>query len=173
MSCFEEPWRRGKRVLRTFSCPSLAIINFQLACTTASGFAVLDGGSRLHYLCRPLPEHHAPYVRFNDGACDSNGRFFAESIHSKDQGIPGQLWMYDPDTAECKVVDEGPFTVSNHASLIDGQLAQRCRTQMDLVGVRARKPCKHDISAAVRVSQEALQVLYGLARQSHLRLRFR
>ncbi|KAF8560433.1 regucalcin [Imleria badia] len=81
-----------------------------LACMTASGFAVLDGGSRLHHLCKPLPEHHAPYVRFNDGACDSNGRFFAGSIHSKDQGIPGQLWMYDPVTAECKVVDERPFT---------------------------------------------------------------
>ncbi|KAG6381250.1 regucalcin [Boletus reticuloceps] len=81
-----------------------------LACTTASGFAVLDEGSALRHLRKPLPEHHTPYVRFNDGACDSKGRFFAGSIHSKDQGIPGQLWMYDPDTGECKVVDEGPFT---------------------------------------------------------------
>ncbi|KAF8140179.1 regucalcin [Boletus edulis] len=84
-----------------------------LACTTASGFAVLEEGSTLRHLRKPLPEHHTPYVRFNDGACDSKGRFFAGSIHSKDQGIPGQLWMYDPDTGECKVVDEGPFTDSN------------------------------------------------------------
>ncbi|KAI9572890.1 regucalcin [Boletus coccyginus] len=95
------------------TCLALRSHGEGLACTTASGFAVLDGGSRPHHLCKPLPEHHAPYVRFNDGACDSNGRFFAGSIHSKDQGIPGQLWMYDPDTSECKVVDEGPFTDSN------------------------------------------------------------
>ncbi|KAG8219879.1 SMP-30/Gluconolaconase/LRE-like region-domain-containing protein [Butyriboletus roseoflavus] len=70
----------------------------------------MDRGSILRYLCKPLPEHHAHHVRFNDGACDRNGRFFAGTIHSKDQGIPGQLWMYDPGTSECKVVDEGPFT---------------------------------------------------------------
>jgi len=104
---------------------SLVTTIFQLACTTASGFAVLDGGSKPHYLCRPLPEHHAPYVRFNDGACDSNGRFFAGSIHSKDKGIPGQLWMYDPDTSECKVVDEGPFTVSSGTCFIAVELTQR------------------------------------------------
>ena len=88
---FEEPWRRGERAPRIFPC-SVTII-FQLACTTASGFAVLDGGSRPHHLCKPLPEYHATYV---DGARDSNGHF--GSIHSKDQGIPGLLWMYDPDT---------------------------------------------------------------------------
>lgn len=118
MSCLEESW--GECGLQTFPCSTFVTAIFQLACTTGSGFAVLDGGSRLHYLSKPLPEHHAPYVRFNDGACDSKGRFFAGSIHSKDQGIPGQLWMYDPDTSECKVVDEGPFTVS-HACLMGGK----------------------------------------------------
>ncbi|KAF9240857.1 regucalcin [Melanogaster broomeanus] len=84
-----------------------------LACTTASGFALLEDGSRLRYLCRPFQEEHAPYTRFNDGACDSKGRFFAGSIQSKEHAIPGQLWMYDPVTSECRVVDEGPFTDAN------------------------------------------------------------
>ncbi|KAH7911958.1 regucalcin [Hygrophoropsis aurantiaca] len=84
-----------------------------LACTTAQGFAILEGNSRLQHLCKPLPQDHVPHVRFNDGACDSSGRFFAGSVFSKEQGIPGQLWMYDPATSECIVVDEGPFTDSN------------------------------------------------------------
>ncbi|KAG9314435.1 hypothetical protein JVU11DRAFT_5232 [Chiua virens] len=92
------------------TCLALRDSGEGLACTTGSGFAVLDGGSKLHYLCKPLPERHIPYVRFNDGACDSKGRFFAGSLYSKEQDIPGQLWMYDPSTSECKVVDEGPFT---------------------------------------------------------------
>jgi SMP-30/Gluconolactonase/LRE-like region len=52
-----------------------------------------------------------PHIRFNDGACDSKGRFLAGTIYSKDQGIPGQLWRYDPADGSCVVVDEGPFTV--------------------------------------------------------------
>lgn len=85
---------------------------------------MLDGGSRLHHICKPLPEYHAPYVRFNDGACDKNGRFFVGTIHSKDRGIPGKLWMYDPATSECRIVDEGPFTVSYCASLFEVSLLE-------------------------------------------------
>ncbi|KAH7931081.1 hypothetical protein BV22DRAFT_999485 [Leucogyrophana mollusca] len=84
-----------------------------LACATAEGFALLEGNSRLRHLCKPLPQDHVPHIRFNDGACDSSGRFFAGSVYSKEHGIPGQLWMYDPETSECLVVDEGPFTDSN------------------------------------------------------------
>lgn len=52
-----------------------------------------------------------PYIRFNDGACDSKGRFFAGTVYSKQHGIPGKLYKYDPEEG-CTVVDEGPFTVS-------------------------------------------------------------
>lgn len=83
----------------------------QLACVASQGFAVLEGNSTLTYISQPLPKAHLPYIRFNDGACDSKGRFFAGTIHSKDQGIPGQLWRYDPADGSCVVVDEGPFTV--------------------------------------------------------------
>lgn len=65
----------------------------------------------MKYLSQPLPEAKAPHVRFNDGACDRQGRFFAGTICNKDKGIPGQLWRYDPMDGTCVVVDEGPFTV--------------------------------------------------------------
>jgi hypothetical protein len=65
----------------------------------------------LKYISQPLPKGHHPHIRFNDGACDSKGRFFAGTIYSKDKGLPGQLWRYDPADRSCVVVDEGPFTV--------------------------------------------------------------
>jgi len=83
----------------------------QLACVTSKGFALLEGNSTLKYINQPLPKSHMPHIRFNDGACDSKGRFFAGTIYSKDKGIPGQLWRYDPADGSCVVVDEGPFTV--------------------------------------------------------------
>jgi sugar lactone lactonase YvrE len=54
----------------------------------------------------------APYTRFNDGGCDSKGRFFAGTIYNKEHGIPGQLYRYDPSIMTAEVVDEGPFTAS-------------------------------------------------------------
>ncbi|KAJ8702707.1 hypothetical protein PTI98_001403 [Pleurotus ostreatus] len=84
-----------------------------LACTAAQGFATLDGKSRLSYLSKPLPDGFLPFVRFNDGGCDSRGRYFAGTIESKDPDIPGQLFRYDPSDGSCVAVDEGPFTDSN------------------------------------------------------------
>lgn len=86
--------------------------HLKLACVAAQGFALLPGDSTLTYLSRPLRKGWAPYTRFNDGACDSKGRFFAGSVWASDRGIPGQLWRYDPTDGTCVVVDEGPFTVS-------------------------------------------------------------
>jgi sugar lactone lactonase YvrE len=84
-----------------------------LACAAAQGFAVLEGNSVLKYLSKPLPSTHTPYTRFNDGACDSQGRFFAGTISSKEHNITGLLYRYDPADGSCVVVDEGPFTDSN------------------------------------------------------------
>ena len=83
----------------------------QLACCASKGFALLEGNSTLRYICRPLPREEEESIRFNDGACDSKGRFFAGTISSRDNGIPGQLWRYDPADDSCVVVDDGPFTV--------------------------------------------------------------
>ncbi|KAI0652254.1 regucalcin [Trametes meyenii] len=83
-----------------------------LACATTHGFAVIEG-SKLRYLCRPLPENFRPFTRFNDGACDPQGRFVAGTLYNKDHGIPGQLYVYDPVQDTCELLDPGPFTDSN------------------------------------------------------------
>ena len=85
------------------------------ACAAAQGFALIDPATRkLNYVSKPLPPDHAGFVRFNDGACDSRGRFFAGTIRSTDPYIPGQLYRYDPTTDAATLVDPGPFTVRKH-----------------------------------------------------------
>ncbi|KAF8078536.1 hypothetical protein FPV67DRAFT_1663259 [Lyophyllum atratum] len=71
---------------------------------------LLEGNSTLKYISQPLPIDDIPYTRFNDGGCDSKGRFFAGTIYSKEHGVPGKLYRYDPNDGTSKVVDEGPFT---------------------------------------------------------------
>ena len=63
------------------------------------------------YLRKPLPPQDTPFIRFNDGGCDSKGRFFAGTIYNKDKGISGKLYRYDPSIGSCEIVDKGPFTV--------------------------------------------------------------
>lgn len=99
---FEEP----------ISCLALRQNSAGLACAAAQGFALLDN-STLTYLNKPLSDEDAPFTRFNDGGCDSRGRFFAGTIYAKEHGIPGRLYRYDPLENHCEVVDEGPFTDSN------------------------------------------------------------
>ncbi|KIL70746.1 hypothetical protein M378DRAFT_183341 [Amanita muscaria Koide BX008] len=84
-----------------------------LACTTARGFAILERDSTVRYLHQPISSECLPYTRFNDGGCDSRGRFFAGTMYSAKRGVPGQLYRFDPESGECSVVDPGPFTDSN------------------------------------------------------------
>jgi len=84
-----------------------------LACTTSKGFAVIEANSTLRYLCQPIPPEHQPHTRFNDGACDSKGRYVAGTLYSPKHGVPGQLYLYDPEDHTGRVIDEGPFTDSN------------------------------------------------------------
>jgi len=84
-----------------------------LAGAATQGFALFEGNSMKEYISRPLPAEYQPYTRFNDGACDSKGRFFAGTIYDKDRGVPGQLWKYDPADGSCTVADPGPFTDGN------------------------------------------------------------
>ncbi|KDQ63636.1 hypothetical protein JAAARDRAFT_148178 [Jaapia argillacea MUCL 33604] len=95
------------------TCLALRPSGKGLACTTASGFALIETNSDLKYLYQPFSEEYREHVRFNDGACDSKGRFFAGSVYSKERSLPGLLWRYDPEDGTCVVVDEGPFTDSN------------------------------------------------------------
>ncbi|KAK7463669.1 hypothetical protein VKT23_005610 [Stygiomarasmius scandens] len=83
-----------------------------LACTTSKGFAVLSQSSIVH-LSQPLSAEEDAHCRFNDGTCDRQGRYFAGTVYSKDEQIPGKLWRFDPTNGSCVVIDEGPFTDSN------------------------------------------------------------
>lgn len=89
----------------------------QLACAAARGFAIIEGDSMLRYLATPLAPEDEPYTRFNDGACDSKGRFLAGTICSRERDVPGRLYMYDPHEDTCTLIDPGPFTVGNVYSL--------------------------------------------------------
>ncbi|KZV77481.1 regucalcin [Peniophora sp. CONT] len=83
-----------------------------LACTVESGFAVIEDGGTLKHFTQPIRPEKRPYTRFNDGACDSKGRFFAGTMFAPEQGIPGLLYRYDPEDKSCVIVDNG-FTHSN------------------------------------------------------------
>ncbi|PPQ88653.1 hypothetical protein CVT25_010229 [Psilocybe cyanescens] len=78
-----------------------------LACAAAQGFALLKGDSKISYLYKPLSSEYTPFTRFNDGGCDSKGRFFAGTLYNKEEGIPGQLYKYDPATSSCKIDSNG------------------------------------------------------------------
>ncbi|KIY71364.1 hypothetical protein CYLTODRAFT_450859 [Cylindrobasidium torrendii FP15055 ss-10] len=85
-----------------------------LACAATNGFGYLRDG-KLTYLVEPIPEDDRPFTRFNDGACDSRGRFFAGTLCSINPSHPvaGMLYRYSPLDGSCVVVDKGPFTDSN------------------------------------------------------------
>lgn len=77
-----------------------------------NGFAVIDdveGKPTLNYLARPLdhdPERSRAQ-RFNDGACDAKGRFFAGTLSmSSNSPYIGQLWCYDPSIGQAKLIDD-------------------------------------------------------------------
>ena len=69
------------------------------------------GKPTLRYLATPLDPAIEPYVRFNDGACDSRGRFFAGTLQSEDPPIGGQLWCYDPAEGKARLVDDDGIAV--------------------------------------------------------------
>ncbi|KAH9950487.1 hypothetical protein B0H21DRAFT_868936 [Amylocystis lapponica] len=91
----------------------LNIEQFDLACAAKDGFAVIEDNSTLRYLSKPFPPEHQPHTRFNDGACDSEGRFIAGCLYHPTEGVPGKLYSLDPQDGTCTVIDDGPFTDSN------------------------------------------------------------
>ncbi|TFK30523.1 regucalcin [Coprinopsis marcescibilis] len=103
-------------VVETFpdpvSCLALRKGGKGLACVASKGFALIGDNSTLEYIAKPLLDNEQPYTRFNDGACDSKGRFFAGTITSPEHGVPGRLYRYDPSDNSCEMVDS-PFTDCN------------------------------------------------------------
>ncbi|KAE9411021.1 hypothetical protein BT96DRAFT_952838 [Gymnopus androsaceus JB14] len=86
-----------------------------LAGTTSTGFALLNSDGSLQYLEEPIRDEQVSSTRFNDGACDAKGRYFAGTagtVLSPEDGS-GKLYRYDPSNHTCTIVDDGPFTDSN------------------------------------------------------------
>lgn len=113
----------------------------KLAGAAAQGFALFPGGSKLEYISKPLPAEETAHTRFNDGACDSKGRFFAGTLYSPNHGIPGRLYRYDPVDKTCTVADPGPFTVSARKCSVS-LLLTKFRIPMASDGAQTRRRCK-------------------------------
>ncbi|KAG8985274.1 hypothetical protein FRB90_004847 [Tulasnella sp. 427] len=90
-----------------------------LACAAKRGFGVLEPQSRpttIKYLNEPFKETELPYIRFNDGACDPNGVFWAGTLEyttKEGKHFPGGLWKFDPRENAATVVDTRDITDSN------------------------------------------------------------
>jgi len=91
-----------------------------LACAAEHGFATLStdswGPSKLEYLCKPMSPLYEQYTRYNDGACDLRGIFWAGILQFKTpegKRYPGQLWRFDPETNKATMEDDDNITDSN------------------------------------------------------------
>ena len=123
-------------------------IHLQLACAAKRGFALINPASSgddkptVTYLAQPLPEEQLRYTRFNDGACDAKGRFFAGTLLSSapNHEFGGSLYRYDPGTDVCELIDDDNITVSLPFLY---QSLPHCtrRTPMDWVGALITRRC--------------------------------
>lgn len=90
-----------------------------LACAAKRGYAVLEPRSRpttIRYLKETFSDAELRYVRFNDGACDPKGIFWAGTLEYKTaegDHVPGGLWRFDPRNDTAHVVDTRDITDSN------------------------------------------------------------
>ena len=78
---------------------------------TARGFAFWDGRTeKLEFIANP--EAARPHIRFNDGATDARGRFWAGTMNGQDGSLPdGSLYRLDPDRSVRRMATG--FTVYN------------------------------------------------------------
>jgi sugar lactone lactonase YvrE len=61
----------------------------------ASGFAFLSEDGAVDWIARPAADR--PGIRFNDGKCDSAGRFWAGTMNEAGPEPTGALYRLDPD----------------------------------------------------------------------------
>lgn len=81
-----------------------------LVLAVEDGFAVLDGASEEVELVAPVGADD-PGIRFNDGACDPAGRFFAGTMAYDLAAGAASLYRLDPDHRVTEVVHD--VTISN------------------------------------------------------------
>jgi len=69
--------------------------------TTNNGFEYLDLENR-RIIPITDPEKEMPQNRFNDGKCDSYGRYFAGTMDNNEEEIKGSLYCFDGENVEKK-----------------------------------------------------------------------
>ncbi|PPR00488.1 hypothetical protein CVT24_005548 [Panaeolus cyanescens] len=98
----EQPWLQVGCTLgegKPSTTRNIFWLSTALACAAAQGFGLLEDNSSITYLSTPLSSQDAPFTRFNDGACDSKGRFFAGTIENKEpKDSNGLGWSPDEKT---------------------------------------------------------------------------
>ncbi|GAB1522525.1 hypothetical protein RhiTH_005645 [Rhizoctonia solani] len=88
------------------------------ACAAARGFGLLHPPStpsekgRVEYLATPLTAEQEAKTRFNDGACDARGRFFAGTL-ADENAKGGSLWSYGIGDEGIRLVDDRDISDSN------------------------------------------------------------
>lgn len=73
------------------------------------GFAFVDLDGNVDIIARP--EANVPTNRFNDGACDARGRFWAGTMDDEEKSPTGHLYRLDPDRTVTRF-DAG-FVITN------------------------------------------------------------
>ncbi len=99
----------------------------------ASGFAYIrlnenhnsDHCAELEFIDRP--EEDQPDNRFNDGACDFEGRLWCGTMHMPGTWTLGKLYRY-AQSAKPKVVDEGYIIPNGPAFSNDGRTLYHCES---------------------------------------------
>ncbi len=81
----------------------------QIIATTNDGFEYLDLKTKVVQSLLD-PEKYLPQNRFNDGKCDSYGRYFAGTMDNNEEEITGSLYCFYGNTVEKK---ESDLFVSN------------------------------------------------------------
>jgi len=79
-----------------------------LAAMESGIYRIDDTGARA---CIANPEHDKPGNRFNDGKCDSLGRFWVGSLATDGEQRAGKLWRVDPN-GQCTMMENG-LSISN------------------------------------------------------------
>jgi sugar lactone lactonase YvrE len=80
----------------------MTVMKEYLSIDDATGDPIRKG--KLDFLAQPLDPQRQKYQRFNDGACDPMGRFFAGTLRTLNPPLSGQLWMYDPNVEGGKAI---------------------------------------------------------------------
>lgn len=132
--------RRTWAFAETISAVAECAASPRLAVTLRRGFALFDPASGvLQRGAEPEPERTGN--RYNDGKCDTQGRFWAGSMDYDCVAPTGAIYRFDPDGRATRVFDAG-YPVTN------GPAWSRDGATMFVNDTANRRVCAFDFDAA-------------------------